>query len=351
MISFDHIESPGLLVNPDIVKKNIQWVLNQVDNNPDRLRPHIKTHKTREVNQLLMAAGVYKFKAATIAEAELLALDKAKDVLLSMQPTGTTLARFIELIQKYPETSFACLLDDIEAAKNLNSVASSQRVYVDLNMGMNRTGIKSEDALPLIEFIQKSTNLILAGLHAYDGHIRDLNLADRKNHVETDFVTFHELLKNVSSDLELVVGGTPSFLVHHSNPDYVCSPGTFVFFDTGYAKLYPEKSLELAVQVIGRIISIPTNHTISIDVGHKSVAPENGIDNRLQFIDHPEWKLMSQSEEHGIVEVGDSSAYKIGDVVRMYPYHICPTVALHQYLQLADGTHWDVIARNRKITV
>lgn len=351
MINFSHIESPGLLVNPAIVLANIQWVLQQVDNNPDRLRPHIKTHKTREVNQLLLAAGIYKFKAATIAEAELLALDEAPDVLLSMQPTGTTLSRFIELSKKYPKTSFACLLDDQEAAYQLNQKVINQRVYVDLNMGMNRTGIKPEVALPLINFIEQLPNLNLVGLHAYDGHIRDLDIEDRKKHVENDFQNFVTLLPKVRKELELVVGGTPSFLIHHTNPNYVCSPGTFVFFDTGYAKLYPINSLQLAVQIIGRVISIPTNHTISIDVGHKSVAPENAIDNRLQFIDHPDWKLISQSEEHGIIEVGDSSACKIGDVIRMYPYHICPTVALHQYLQVVDGGVWEVMARNRKITI
>lgn len=351
MINFTNIESPGLLVNPEIVKKNIQWVLNQVDNNPLRLRPHIKTHKTREVNQLLLAAGITKFKAATIAECELLALDEAPDVLLSMQPTGTTLLRFIELQNKYPKTSFACLLDDTQAAHSLNAVSNNQRVFVDLNMGMNRTGIKSEDSLPLIQLIEELPNLNLSGLHAYDGHIRDVQIEERHKHVEQDFQSFYALLPQIRKDLELVVGGTPSFLVHHSNPNYVCSPGTFVFFDTGYAKLYPSNSLELAVQVIGRVISIPTDHTISIDVGHKSVAPENGIDNRLQFIDHPEWKLLSQSEEHGIVEVGDSSTISIGDVVRMYPYHICPTVALHQYLQVGDGSVWKVMARDRKITI
>jgi D-serine deaminase-like pyridoxal phosphate-dependent protein len=351
MINFSQIESPGLLVNPEIVKKNIKWVLKQVDNNPERLRPHIKTHKTREVNQLLLEAGINKFKAATIAEAELLALDEAPDVLLSMQPTGTTLLRFINLTKKYTKTSFACLLDDEQAAHALNDISTHQRVYIDFNMGMNRTGIKPENSLPLINLVNQLPNLHLAGIHAYDGHIRDLNLEDRKKHVELDFQSFYALLPHLSSDLELVVGGTPSFLVHHSNPNYVCSPGTFVFFDTGYAKLYPENSLELAVQVIGRVISIPTNHTISIDVGHKSVAPENAIENRLQFIDYPDWKLLSQSEEHGIVEVGDSSAFQIGDVVRMYPYHICPTVALHQYLQVGDGTVWKVLARDRKITI
>ncbi len=343
--------SPGLLVDPQIVQSNINWILNQVNNDPSRLRPHIKTHKTREVNQMLLASGITKFKAATIAEAELLALDNAPDVLLSMQPTGSTLYRFIELQKKYTKTSFSCLLDDRLAATRLAEVSQNQKVFVDLNMGMNRTGIRPENALSLIEHINQLDSLALIGLHAYDGHIRDVAIEDRKKHVEEEFKSFHALVEQLQIDLELVVGGTPSFLVHHANPKFVCSPGTFVFFDTGYAKLYPNKSIQLAVQVIGRIISKPTNHTICIDVGHKSVAPENSIENRLTFIGHSDWKLVSQSEEHGIIEVGDSTSYAIGDVIRMYPYHICPTVALHQTLQLADGTSWNVLARDRKITV
>jgi D-serine deaminase-like pyridoxal phosphate-dependent protein len=88
-----------------------------------------------------------------------------------------------------------------------------------------------------------------------------------------------------------------------------------------------------------------------MDVGHKSVAPENSIDNRVTFIDHPEWSLVSQSEEHGIIEVGDSSQYQIGDLIRMYPYHICPTVALHQEIQVENAPAWKVLARDRKLTI
>lgn len=351
MIQERDLFSPGLLVDPKIVQANIAWILKQVDNNPHRLRPHIKTHKTREVNQMLLAAGIYKFKAATIAEAELLALDEAPDVLLSMQPTGTTLSRFIELQKKYPKTSFSCLLDDRVAASHLAEVSNNQKVFVDLNMGMNRTGIRPDAALPLIQHIQNLPSLQLVGLHAYDGHIRDVNIEDRKKHVDEAFTCFYDLLKQLEPGLELVVGGTPSFLVHHQNPNFVCSPGTFVFFDTGYAKLYPKESIQLAVQIIGRIISKPTANTICLDVGHKSVAPENAIENRLTFINHPEWKLLSQSEEHSIVEVGDNSSYAIGDVIYMYPYHICPTVALHQSLQVTDGSTWKVLARDRKITI
>ena len=346
-----NLVSPGLLVDPQLVQANIDWILNQVDNNPARLRPHIKTHKTREVNQMLLASGIYKFKAATIAEAELLALDEAPDVLLSMQPTGSTLARFIQLQHKYPNTSFSCLLDDRVAATELAKLVTNQKVFIDLNMGMNRTGIRPEEAMPLIEHINQLNTLKIVGLHAYDGHIRDVDMEERKRHVERDFVGFHALTKQLDPNLEWVVGGTPSFLVHHKNPDFVCSPGTFVFFDTGYAKLYPEASIQLAVQIIGRIISKPTEHTLCMDVGHKSVAPENSIDNRVTFIDHPDWSLISQSEEHGIIEVGDSSPYQIGDLIRMYPYHICPTVALHQEIQIANAPAWKVLARDRKLTI
>jgi D-serine deaminase-like pyridoxal phosphate-dependent protein len=351
MMNEANLVSPGLLVDPQLVQANIDWILKQVDNNPARLRPHIKTHKTREVNQMLLASGIYKFKAATIAEAELLALDEAPDVLLSMQPTGSTLTRFIQLQQKYPQTSFSCLLDDRVTASELAQCVTNQKIFIDLNMGMNRTGIRPEEAMSLIEHINQLNTLAIVGLHAYDGHIRDLDMEDRKRHVERDFVGFYELIKQLDPNLEWVVGGTPSFLVHHQNPDFVCSPGTFVFFDTGYAKLYPKDSIQLAVQIIGRIISKPTQHTLCIDVGHKSVAPENSIDNRVTFIDHPEWSLVSQSEEHGIIEVGDSSPYQIGDLIRMYPFHICPTVALHQEIQVENAPAWKVLARDRKLTI
>jgi D-serine deaminase-like pyridoxal phosphate-dependent protein len=103
------------------------------------------------------------------------------------------------------------------------------------------------------------------------------------------------------------------------------------------------------VEIIARIISKPTPSTICLDLGHKSVAAENPIENRVRFIDRPNWILMSQSEEHGIVEVGDSSSYEIGEIVRMIPYHICPTVNLHSHLQVIDGGLWEVKARNRRI--
>ena len=47
MRSFDKFESPGLIVYPDRVKRNIAKIIEMVEGNPTRLRPHIKTHKTK----------------------------------------------------------------------------------------------------------------------------------------------------------------------------------------------------------------------------------------------------------------------------------------------------------------
>ena len=360
-MDYSHIESPGLIVFPEIVESNIKLAIKMVEGNLNRLRPHIKTHKTQEVNDLMLKAGIYKFKCATIAEAELLAISNAKDILLSIQPTGTTLARFIALGLQYQNSQFSCLIDDYNAAEKINDLAIKHHVtipvFIDINVGMNRTGIVPKEAFKLIEEISNDLpNLITKGLHAYDGHIRDVNLQTRIEHVQQDFIDFYALIDKIdSSTYELVVGGTPSFLVHRSNNRFVCSPGTFVFFDVGYRNLFHENTFKMAIQIIGRVISKPTNSTICIDLGHKSVAAENPIDNRVRFIDFPHWTLKSQSEEHGIIEVQDHSNIEIGQIIRMYPYHICPTVALHQNLQVVEHDEmvgeWLVKARNRKINI
>ena len=360
-MDFSHIESPGLIVFPEIVRSNIKMAIDMVGGNVARLRPHIKTHKTQEVNDLLLEAGIYKFKCATIAEAELLAISKAKDILLSIQPTGTTLTRFIELILHYQNIQFSCLIDDYNAAEKINDLAIKYHVnipvFIDINVGMNRTGILPKEAFKLIEEISNHLkNLVIKGLHAYDGHIRDFDMDTRIDHVQQDFIDFYALIDKIdTATYELVVGGTPSFLVHRTNNRFVCSPGTFVFFDIGYSNLFPENTFKIAVQIISRVISKPTSSSICIDLGHKSVAAENPIENRVRFIDFPHWTLKSQSEEHGIIDVQDNSNIEIGQIIRMYPYHICPTVALHQNLQVIEHDdlvgEWLVKARNRKINI
>jgi D-serine deaminase-like pyridoxal phosphate-dependent protein len=194
-----------------------------VDVNPARLRPHVKTHKTKEVNDLLLEAGITKFKCATIAEAELLALSNAPDVLLSMQLIGPNISRFLQLKEAYPSTQFSSIIDDIQAAKALNEAfeGSNTGVYIDLNMGMNRTGIRPEKAFDLIQQLHKLPHVSLRGLHAYDGHIRDKEFQEREKHVNSDFVSFYQLIEQLdTNDLDSLPAARElsSFLMRDMQP-------------------------------------------------------------------------------------------------------------------------------------
>jgi len=94
------IDSPALIIYENRVKENIRTLISMIGD-VSRLRPHAKTHKSKEVTQLLIEAGIQKFKCATIAEAEMLAMANVKDVLFAYQPVGPRLDRFIELIKKF----------------------------------------------------------------------------------------------------------------------------------------------------------------------------------------------------------------------------------------------------------
>src|SRR5207249_2817282 len=112
------------------------------------------------------------------AEAELLGMCKAPDVLLAYQPVGPKLYRFIKLIHAYPATKFSCLVDNSVAAKEMSDAAIQYKlkidVYLDLNVGMNRTGIPAGfEALQLYMDCAVLPGLNPVGLHAYDGNIHD----------------------------------------------------------------------------------------------------------------------------------------------------------------------------------
>ena len=168
-----------------------------------RLRPHIKTHKTREIIDMQMKYGIQKFKCATIAEAELLGQCSAKDILLAMQPAGVNITRFFELMDQYPGSKFSTIVDNAGTIIQISKIASSKNIkvplFLDLNIGMNRTGIyPNQAAAKLCRLISEDPNLIFQGLHGYDGHIRDTDIKERKKVCDAAF----DLVSKFKTELE-----------------------------------------------------------------------------------------------------------------------------------------------------
>jgi D-threonine aldolase len=355
--NINELDSPALVVFPERVKHNIQLAIDMVGD-VNRLRPHIKTNKSTDVSKLMLNAGITKFKCATIAEAEMLAQCKAPDVLLAYQPLGPKLSRFVSVIKKYPATKFSCLTDNKAAANEQASAFNSSDltvpVFIDLNVGMNRTGISpDEKAVELANHCATLKGVTLVGLHAYDGHIRDADFETKKKNCDTAFAAVEKL--NATLKLStIIMGGSPTFSVHCKRKNIECSPGTFVYWDKGYSDLCPEQKFLTAIVLVTRIISLPSENKICTDLGHKSVAAENEITRRVFFLNAEGLKPVSQSEEHLVLEKQNHS-YRVGDIFYGLPYHVCPTVALYERVFTVESGivngEWKNISRDRKITV
>ncbi|MFZ9660477.1 MAG: D-TA family PLP-dependent enzyme [Chitinophagaceae bacterium] len=358
----EKLDSPQLVVYPDRVKHNIELAI-KMTGGTERLRPHIKTHKTAEVIRMMLSAGINKFKCATISEAALLANENAADVLLAYQPVGPKAERLLALIKQFPSTKFSCLVDHSAVLHALNEKAKSQNiildVFVDINVGMNRTGIKPEGAEVLYLEASSMSHINIKGLHVYDGHFRDKDFATRKEKCDDAFLTVERVEEFITDnglpEPVIIAGGSPTFPIHAQRMDVECSPGTFVFWDHGYGQICKEQEFLHASLLITRVISKPADGRVCTDMGHKSIAAENEIGSRAYFLNAPELKLIGQSEEHGIVDTtGVTGDFEPGTVLYVLPYHICPTVNLHDQIVVVEDHHingkWKVVARDREVT-
>lgn len=358
---YSQIDSPALLVNPDIVSANIAEMV-RMAGHVNRLRPHIKTHKSAVGIRMMLKAGITKFKCATIAEAELLAINHAPDVLLAHQPVGPKIKRLLALTEAYPKTQFACIVDDIDNASNIaqtfHAAYRKIKVFADINVGMNRTGISpDEHALKLIQYLVRCQGIEFCGLHVYDGQHRQHDFKEREKACDQAFEPVYALIDMMKAvGLEkphIIAGGSPTFSIHAKRPDRECSPGTNIFWDYGYSQICSEQHFTPAVTILTRIISLPSTGRICVDLGHKAVAAENEIGKRVIFPKHPQLKALSQSEEHLVLDAGPDHNFKVGDILIGIPYHICPTVALHEALfEIKDGKFtalWHIEARKRRI--
>jgi D-serine deaminase-like pyridoxal phosphate-dependent protein len=359
----DKLDTPALVIYPDRVKENIAILKDMIDD-ASRLRPHVKTHKCEDVALLMLEAGISKFKCATVAEAEMLGMSKAPDVLLAYQPVGPKLERFIELVKTFSETQYSCLVDNNAAAEHISKAALKNDiiipVYIDLNVGMNRTGIKlDEGALELYGYCSGLPGITLKGLHAYDGHIHDKEFAVREQKANEAFAKVKALQQRIREmnypEPIIIAGGSPTFPIHAARGEVECSPGTFIYWDRGYSVNCEEQPFSTAGLVVSRVISLPDKGKLCLDVGHKSISAENELSKRIYFLNAPELVFVGQSEEHLVVDAGKDHHYKVGDVLYGLPYHICPTVALYERAITIEDERitgeWRNIARDRKITI
>lgn len=360
------ILSPGLVVFRDLVAANIDRMI-EIAGGTQRLRPHCKTHKMREVAELQLARGITKHKAATIAEAEMLALAGVQDVFLAYNLVGPNIARAVEFRRKFPDVRFSVTGDHsrpvAQLGEAMQAAGTSIDVLLDLDIGRNRTGLPPGDqAIALYEQIARTPGLVPGGLHVYDGHLGISNPAERRAAVEAAWkqvLAFRDTLTARGLPVpRIVAGGTPQFPIYatFTEPTLEASPGTCVFHDSGYGEKFSDLTgFVPAALVLTRVISRPTANRVTFDVGTKGVASDPPMGERVTLPDIPDAKQVLQNEEHLVIETAQADRWFPGDWTLAIPRHVCPTSALYkQAYVVADGKvigMWDVVSRDRKLTV
>lgn len=336
--------SPALLFYPDRIRDNINEMI-RIAGSAERLWPHIKTHKSSDIIKLQQDAGIDKFKCSTLAEAALLGSCSVKETLLAMQPTSTHLDTFLKICRIFPETGFSTLVDNRETLAMMRERARSSdqkiRLWLDVNNGMNRTGIiPGPDAAELVEDLCADQSLDFMGLHIYDGHIRDSDPVIRAERCHREMEAVQALRNEiVSRGLQIrtiIAGGSPSFPIHAKTKEFDLSPGTTLLWDSGYGNKFPEMPFKTAAALFTRVISKPAPGVVCTDLGHKSVASEMPFP-RIELLNLDNCEQTGQSEEHLVLKCSGENSVSIGKEIYALPVHICPTVSKHTRAQVVEN--------------
>jgi D-serine deaminase-like pyridoxal phosphate-dependent protein len=340
----DDILTPALAIVPSLVSANCDAV-ERVIGGPERWRPHVKTVKLAWTIELLLGRGVTRFKCATTAELALLCAGGCPDVLMAYPVVGATARRVAQIAREAAGTTrVSVLVDDADACAPL--AGSAVEVFLDLDVGMGRTGIAVDDLarIRLVAGEVSARGLRLRGLHAYDGHLGALPAAARGQAVRAMLGRVAEVeraLADLGAIEEIVTGGSLTFGPAAAAPlgaTHTLSPGTVVYSDLQTAEgLGDDPLLRPAAVVLSRVVSRPAPGILVCDAGHKSVSADAGVPT-CAVAGMPGLRALAPSEEHqpfAIAEGTDAPA--TGSLVALVPSHVCPTVNLFDHALLIEG--------------
>lgn len=355
--SFDDVLTPALLVYPDLIDSNIERTLNLLDGNADRWRVHIKTAKLAFTLKMLLERGVRNFKCATTLELLTACECGAPDILLAYPTVGANARRVREIAEQFPDLRISVLAENEQQIRQWEG--SRLGIFIDINSGMNRTGIEENrgaDIAALVVTI-KNAGLEFRGLHYYDGQHGGSPEAQRLTSAHFGYDRLMAVISVLESAgvrvPEVITAGTPTFPAALAYPAFRSanfvhrvSPGTIVYTDaTMLAQLPNAYGYRPAVLVAARVVSHPRPGIVTCDAGHKAVTADAGVPTCV-VVGHPELTPIAPSEEHLPITVRDvDAAPEVGEVLYLLPRHICPTVNNFEHAVIVRGGKIESVER------
>jgi 3-hydroxy-D-aspartate aldolase len=357
----EEIDTPALLLDLDVLDRNVRRMAEVVTTTAVLLRPHAKTHKCPLIAHHQIALGAVGVCAAKVSEAEILVNGGIKDILITNEIVGATKLAHLAALAR--EARIAVCADDPENVQALNDVALDFGiripVLVEVNVGGDRCGVgPGEPALTLATQIASSTGLYFAGIQAYYGPAQHIREFERRR---TAILGAAEKARRTVELLEangihcpcVTGGGTGTYRFEIESGIFTeVQPGSYVFMDLDYGKNVQEDGSVLedfgqALFVYATVMSRSARDRAILDAGEKAVCVTLGMP---QVYGMPDVEYVRASVEHGNLILHDPErVLSIGEKIRLIPGYCDPTVNLFDwYVCIRRGSVealWPVAAR------
>lgn len=350
------------MVDLDILALNLDRMAEYSALHGLSLRPHVKTHKSPHIAAQQLRLGAVGLTCATPRELEVMS-DVTDDLLLNYPLLGAPkLARALSLPR---EVQLTVAVDSMIAVDALAATARIMdrpvKVYVELDLGMHRVGVQSvEEAIALAMRVAEQPPLEFVGITFYPGHIREpVHEQEAKvARLREDLAAALVRMADAGIHPAVVSGGsTPLAWRMHEIPGVTeVRPGTYVYNDRTTAQIGACSWEDCAFTVLATVVSTAVSGQAVIDAGTKALGrePVRGASGEgyAALVDRPEVTVQRMSEEHGILDLSETSwRPRVGDVVRLVPNHVCIVVHLNDVIHGVRGDvvegRWPVSARGR----
>jgi len=350
---YKQIDTPSLLIDKQILLKNIADMQKKCDAMGIKLRPHTKTHKSPDIAKMQLAAGCSGITVAKAGEAEVMAEHGIKDIFIANEVVGRQKLERLALLSGKVKLSFA--VDSIENIHEIDEVFGSagQRanILIEIETGENRCGVTSKEYMKeLLNAVGGSKNIDLLGVCTHEGftykakskeHCLELFVECQKSVLEYAAMA-KELCK---SPMVVSVGATPTAWHATSVLDGITElrPGTYALMDVGQANALNDFS-RCAATILLSVISKPTADRVVCDAGAKGLTMQKrpeGIcrtDGFGSIVGSHGASAAGMYDEHLIINDKDlCAALTIGDKIEVIPNHICPVCNLYDELVLVEN--------------
>ena len=259
------LPTPSILVDLDILQRNIHSMQQRANEASVKLRPHVKTHKSKKILQMQLEAGAHGITCAKVSEAETM-VGEAKDILIAYPIIGDEqLGRAVALMQR---SRIILAFDSIYGAEKINEFARENNriinLYIIINTGGDRDGVKpGGEALELAMATKEYRNINIVGIMTHEGHLystEKVRLQSEMKNVYQAMLSTGELLRKNGFDIEEIsTGSTPgclSGIVAEGITEW--RPGTYVFNDIQESMLVTSVE-NCALTVLATVVGQPTD--------------------------------------------------------------------------------------------